>query len=243
MISSAFHALVYDPLYNGLIFFIHSIPTHDVGLAAVALTIIVRFLLLPLSRRVVKTQIEMKKLAPQIEEIKKKHKDDKQKQSEAILALYRENDVHPFSNIGLILLQFPVIIALYSIFSHSGLPEVHSELLYPFVEKPLEISMQFLGIINMAERSILLALLAALSQYAYTRLSMGPRKRIESDGSFSNDMAKSMDLQVRFVLPSIIAIVGFSFSAVVPLYLLTVNLFMIAQEYAAGRRFSGEHLS
>lgn len=244
MISAVFHTFVYDPLYNGLIFLIDIVPGHDVGVAVIALTVVVRLILFPLSRRVVQTQIEMKKLAPQMEEIKKKHADDRQKQSEAILALYREHDVHPFSNVGLVLLQFPVLIALYWIFARGTLPAVHTELLYSFIPVPELVNMHFLGLIDVGTRSIILAVAAALTQYAYTRLAMGPRTRVPaSDGSFSGDMARSMDLQMRFFLPGLIGVISLSTSAAVPLYWATANLFMIAQEYVAGRRFSGEHLT
>ncbi len=238
MISALFHAVVYNPLYNGLIFFVDVVPGHDVGLAVIALTIVVRLILWPLSRRAVQAQIEMKKLAPKMEEIKQQYKDDRQKQGEAMLALYREHNVHPFASIGLVLLQFPVLIALYWIFARGGLPMVHEGTLYSFVAVPPSVSMHFLGIVDMAGHSIVLALLAAATQYAYTRLSMGARAAAkQSDGSFSGDMAKSMDLQMRFFLPAMIGVIGFSFSAAVPLYWLTANLCMIAQEYIAGRRF------
>ncbi len=243
MISSVFHAFIYNPLYNGLIFFVGAVPGHDVGLAVIALTVVVRTLLFPLSRQLVKTQLVMKKLAPKMEELKKKYKDDQMQQSQAILALYREHDVHPLSGLGLTLLQFPILIAIYWVFSRGGLPEVHTALLYSFVSVPPAVSMMFLGLIDMGKHSIFLAVLAAVTQYTYARLTMGPRhKTPKSDGSFGQDMARSMDLQMRFFLPGMIGIIGYSVGAAVPLYWATANLYMIAQEYLSGRRFDGEHL-
>ncbi len=245
MISSAFHLFVYNPLYNGLIFLITVVPRHDVGLAIIALTIIVRIILFPLARRMVKTQIKIKELASEIEAIKNTHKDNNVEQSRAILALYRHNDVHPLSGLGLTLLQFPVLLAIYLVFARGGLPIIHAQLLYSFVAAPHTITMVFLGLIDMGStHSVVLAACAALTQYGYIRLTMGKRAASKkSNGSFSDDMARSMDVQMRFFLPGMIGVIGYSVCAAVPLYWTTANLFMIAQEYAAGRRFSGERVS
>jgi YidC/Oxa1 family membrane protein insertase len=75
-ISSGFTAIIYRPFYNGLVFIIDILPSHDVGVAVVISTIIVRFILFPLSRRAVQAQLAMKKISPEIEALKKKHKDN-----------------------------------------------------------------------------------------------------------------------------------------------------------------------
>src|ERR1044072_8129409 len=107
MISTVFHAVVYNPIYNGLVFFVGAIPTHDVGIAVILVTIIVRLVLYPLSRTAIKTQIKMKEIAPEVEEIKKKYKTSEE-QGRATLALYRERDVHPFAGFFLMLIQLPI---------------------------------------------------------------------------------------------------------------------------------------
>ena len=70
-ISGGFTAIIYRPFYNGLVFLIGLLPTHDVGVAVVIMTILVRFVLFPLSRRAVTAQLAMKKIAPEIEALKK----------------------------------------------------------------------------------------------------------------------------------------------------------------------------
>src|SRR3989344_3369864 len=241
MISTVFHAVIYDPLYNGLIFLVGVVPSHDVGLAVIALTIVVRVILLPLSRRAVETQIAMKKVAPEIEKIKEKFKDNREEQGKAIFALYKERGVHPFASIGLVLIQFPVLIGLYWVFYAGGFPEVDASLLYSFVHIPASVNMEFLGILDMSKRSIIIAVLAAATQLIYTRLSMGPRqKALEStpvEASLSGDMAKSFDLQARYMLPVIIGVIAYTIPSAAPLYWVTSNILMILQEYAAGRRF------
>ena len=97
MISAVFDTLVYNPIYNGLVYFVGVLPNHDVGIAVIIVTIIVRIVLYPLSRSAIKTQMKMKEVAPRIEELKKKLKDKPEEQSKAIFALYREREVKPFS--------------------------------------------------------------------------------------------------------------------------------------------------
>jgi YidC/Oxa1 family membrane protein insertase len=238
-ISFAFHAAIYQPLYNALVFLIGVAPSHDVGLAVIALTIIVRFILYPLSRRAIESQLAMKKVAPEVEVIKAKYKKNSTEANQAIFALYKERDVHPFAGFGLTLIQLPILFALYWVFSRGGLPQVNPAELYAFVHVPTSVNMHFLGLINMSmPHNIVLAVLVALSQFAYTRLSMG---RTEHDSpveaSLSGDMAKSFEFQARYVMPLMFGVIAYVVAAAAPLYWLTANVFMIAQEYFAGRRF------
>ena len=243
MISNLFHAIIYDPLYNGLTFFVGIIPSHDIGLAIIALTIVVRIVIFPLSSRAIKAQMAMKKIAPEVEVIKAKYKNNREEQGKAIFALYRERGVRPFASIGLVLIQFPVLIGLYWVFYAGGFPEVDASLLYSFVPVPPSVDMEFLGVLDMSKRSIILAILAALTQFIYTRLSMGPRQKAPEatpvEASLSGDMAKSFDLQARYVLPLIIGVIAYTIPAAAPLYWVTSNIAMIIQEYASGRRFKG----
>jgi YidC/Oxa1 family membrane protein insertase len=241
MVGSVFHAVIYNPLYNGLVFLVGLIPTHDVGLAIVVLTIIVRFILFPLSRRAVQAQLAMKQIAPDVEELKKKYSDNREQQSKAIFALYKERGIHPFAGFVLVLLQFPILIGLYWVFARGGLPMVQAATLYPFVHAPATINMEFLGLVNMAGHSLPLALLASATQYTYTRLSMGPpalKDPSPVESSLSGDLAKSFDLQARYVLPLMIGAIAFSIVAAAPLYWTTSNIFMIIQEFLSGKRFS-----
>ncbi|NBV76904.1 membrane protein insertase YidC [bacterium] len=239
MISHAFHVGVYVPLYNALIGIVDWMPFHDMGFAIIALTIVVRLVLYPLSKRAIASQQKMKEVAPAIEEVKKKFKDDLKAQNEAIFKLYREKGVNPFSGLLLLLIQIPILLALYWIFALAGLPTVDTTLLYSFVHAPESIHMQFLGVIDLGGKSMVLAVLVALSQALYTRLAMGPRtKQIIEKSSFSEDMAASFDLQARYALPVLFGVFSYYVAAAAPLYWLTGNCFMIAQEYLSGRRFS-----
>src|SRR3989344_6179536 len=134
MISSIFHTALYQPLYNALVFLTSIIPGADIGLAVIALTIIVRFVLLPLSHKQRNTQAKMKLLEGDMAAIKKNHPDDKKVQGEKIMALYREHGVNPFSGFLLIFIQIPILLALYFVFTR-GIPFSAIDL-YGFVSLP-----------------------------------------------------------------------------------------------------------
>ena len=238
MIPAVFHAAIYNPLYNGLIFLIDVVPLHDVGVAVVLLTVVVRIMLLPLSRRAIETQLAMKRIAPEIEKLKEQYKNNREEQGKAMFALYRERGVHPFASVGLLLVQLPILFALYWIFTSGGLPEIRPQLLYPFIPTPAGLTMEFLGILNMAGHNIVLGVLAAASQFAYTRLSMGPREnKPAAGGSLSADFARSMDLQGRYLFPAMFLGLWYVIPNAAMLYIVTSNIFMIGQELFAGRRF------
>jgi len=246
MFKAFFYHFIYDPLYNGLVYLVDIVPSHDIGIAIIILTIAVKFVLFPLSRQAVRTQMAMRQIAPEIEKIKEKHKDKQDEQAKAIFALYREKGIRPFSSFFLILVQFPILFGLYWVFWKGGLPSVDPSILYSFVPVPERVNMEFFGVIDMRERSIILAALAGLSQLAYARLSMGPRNKMATspvEQSFSSDMARSFDLQARYVLPVIVAGIAFTVASAVPLYWTASNLFMLAQEFLMGRRFSDKPAS
>jgi YidC/Oxa1 family membrane protein insertase len=238
-IAAGFTAIIYRPFYNGLVFLVGVLPNHDVGVAVVILTIIVRFILFPLSRRAVQAQLAMKKIGPEVEKLKVKYKDKQEEQGRAIFALYKERNIHPFAGFLLVLIQLPILLGLYWVFSRGGLPTINPTLLYSFVSMPPKVNMEFLGLINMSARSIPLALTAALTQFLYTRLSMGPTtKSSPVEASLSGEMAKSFEVQARYVLPAIVGVIGFTLASAAPLYWTTSNAFMLLQEYLSGRRFN-----
>lgn len=241
MIREIFSTTIYIPLYNALIYFIDIVPGFDVGLAVILLTLVIKVVLFPLSLRVAKTQEITRRIAPQIDALKKKHKGDRQAEAQALLALYREHDIHPFSSILNLLVQLPILFGLYFVFARGGLPVVDVNLLYSFVPRPESVDMVFFGV-DMATHgtwhgllngtslgNALLALIAGVSQFVYAKLATPPPP--QSDGTLQADMQRSLALQMRYVLPLIISVFSYTLTAAVPLYWTTSNLFMIGQEY------------
>lgn len=234
--SSLWHTFFFDPIYNTLVFFIDHVPHGDVGLAIIFTVLLVKMVLLPLSIKAVQTQKVMREIEPKLKEIKEKYKDDKQKQAEAMMGIYREAGMNPLASLFLTLLQIPIIIALYFAVSSGGgiaLPAINTALLYSFISAPSEVTMYFLGMIDMLGHSVPLALAAGVTQYVYIHLSMPalPPREANAEPDFKADFMRNMQLQMKYVMPVMIAIVAYSISTAIALYFFVSNLTMIGQEY------------
>ena len=237
MISYIFNTFFFNPIYNGLIFLIANFTWVDMGIAVVAVTIIVKLILFPLTKKSIKIQIQTKKLEPELKTIKDKNKNNKEEQARQIMDLYKKNNLNPLSGILIIFIQLPVIFALYFVFLKSGLPEINTEILYSFVKIPNNINMYFLGLINMAEKSIFLALLAGVSQYVQIRLMLPATKSDNKKSkTFKDDLMKSMTVQMKFVMPVVVFFISYSLPAAIALYWTTSNIFMIFQEIFVKRK-------
>lgn len=232
MISSLFHTIFYNPLYNGLIFIIGHIPHGDIGVAVIILTIIVKLILFPLSKGAVKTQLKMKQFEPELAKIKEDYKDNKEEQSRKMLEFYKKNGLNPFSSILTLLIQIPIILALAFIFYRGGLPNIDMTLLYSYIQVPTVISTLFFGVIEVSKSNIILGVIAGVSQFFQVQFSVPAYKKKE-DGSASNfkdDLARSMNMQMRYVLPIFVFFISLGVSGAVALYWITSNLFTIGQE-------------
>ena len=113
LLGIIFNELIYRPLFNSLVFFYNIIPGHDFGLAIIALTILIRFALYPLSQKAIKSQKALSEIQPKIKEIQKQHQNDRAQQTKAMMEFYQKNKINPFSGCLPLLIQFPVFIGLY----------------------------------------------------------------------------------------------------------------------------------
>jgi YidC/Oxa1 family membrane protein insertase len=232
-----FHTLVYDPLYNGLVFLMDVLPWADVGVVVIIFTIIVRLVLFPLAQRAVKTQMAIRAIEPELKKLKEKHREDKRKQAEETMRLYREHRINPFSSFLVLLIQLPIVFGLYFIFLRGGLPVIDTDILYSFVRVPETVTMMFLGLVDLSERSIVLALLVGVTQFVQGRLSIPITTPRSKNASLRDDITRSMQLQMKYVMPAIIAVVAYTLPSVIGLYWATTNLFTIGQEFFVRKKF------
>ena len=233
MISSLWHVAVYQPLYNILVFLIGVLPGASVGGAIIILTILVKLALFPLTGKSIEAQRAMKELEPELKRIRDAHKDDRQALSKKTMELYQKRGVSPFSGCLPILIQMPIIIGLYWVF-WKGLDVVDSGILYAFVQSPGTLDMHFL-FFDLAAKSIILAVLAGGSQFFQTRLSLGAAQPATpaqegKQATFQEDFAKSMQMQMRYILPVMIGFIAYTTSGAVALYWTTSNILSIVQE-------------
>ncbi len=237
MISSFFHAVIYEPLYNGLVFLIGVMPAHNIGLAVIAITIIVRLLLYPSSKKAILSQIKIKEIQPELEAITKKYKDNREERARKTLELYRDKKVSMFAPIVPLLLQLPVILALYYIFTSSGLPAVKADILYSFIRIPEFTSTAFFGLFDIADKNWPIAIIAGITQFlqasVYLNLTNAKNPPVinkDEKPSFQADFQKNMNFQMKYVFPLFVAFFAHTLTAAVALYWTTSNLFSILQE-------------
>src|SRR3989344_4486774 len=160
-----FKTIIYVPLYNGLVLILGVLPIADIGVAVIILTAIVKIILYPLAKKTSVTQLQMKEHQVELDEIREKTKSNRELQARQIMEFYKKYQINLFSSFFTILIQIPIIYSLYYIFTHGGFPVVEESMLYSFVQMPGEISMQFLGLVDIAGKNIFLALIAAITSF------------------------------------------------------------------------------
>src|SRR3989344_4507521 len=160
-IKLIYSEIFYRPLLNGLVFFTSVLPGRDLGLAVILLTLIIKIITFPLTHKMLHTQKKMKKIEPEIKKIYSENK-DKEKQAHALMALYKAHGVSPFSGFLALLIQMPLLVALYQVF-WKGIPFPGSEL-YSFIAAPDQVNTLFLGFIQLMQPNMWLAALAGVFQ-------------------------------------------------------------------------------
>jgi YidC/Oxa1 family membrane protein insertase len=109
-------ANIFQPLidiFGPVLVFLHSIIGGSWGWSIIALTVVVRALLLPLAFRQMHSMQKLQMVAPQMKALQAKYKDDKQRQQQEIMKFYKENDINPFASLLPLVAQIPVFIGLY----------------------------------------------------------------------------------------------------------------------------------
>ena len=225
LIINLFNTFLYQPLFNALILLYEYLPGRDFGLAVIVLTILIKFLFYPLGSKAIKSQKALQSLQPKMKEVQEKYKDDKERQAKEMLALYKREKINPFSGFVPILIQLPVLIALYRVFWRGLQPE-QMALLYNFVPSPGVINFSFMGIIDLAQPSSILAVLAGIFQFFQVKMTVSKTKK--SKGS---DFSRIMQNQMQYFLPAFTVLILFKLPAAIGLYWLVTTLFTIVQQY------------
>ena len=230
MLSNIWNAVLYQPLLNALALLVSIIPGGDVGIAVIILTILVKLILFPLSQKSIESQAEMNISAPELNKIKASGA-SKEEQAKQTFALYKKHKVNPFSGCLLVIIQIPVIFALYYVF-YKGI-SFDGGFLYSFIHVPERINMMFLGVLDIGGKSLVLAILAGVSQYLQAHFMPKPAASSNlsgTGGSFQESFTKSMSMQMKYIFPFVVAFIAYSISGAVALYWITSNLFMVAQQ-------------
>jgi len=229
--------ILYKPLFNALIVLVWLMPFHSAGLAIIILTVIIRLILLPSSIKATRQQKRMRDFQPEIAVLQEKYKDDKQKQSQELMAFYKKNKINPLGSCLPLLIQLPILLILYYVF-RNGLDTHRFDLLYQFTPRPGFINTMFLGI-NLANPDrFILPVIAGVLQYFQSRQMMPPIPAKKSDSQSpaspsqgGQEMQTMISKQMMYLMPVFTVLIAGRLPAALPLYWVVTTLFAIGQQW------------
>ena len=213
------------------------------ALSIVLLTILVKLVLFPLAQKSIRSQFEMKVIEPELKKIKESDL-SKEEQAKKTFELYKEKNINPFSGCLPLLIQFPIIIALYSVFIKGiGNPDA---VIYSFINLPDNINNTLFGFQDLTQRSIFLALLAGVSQFLQASVvqKFNPKKvdtKNTEPKNFQESLSTSMSFQMRYIFPVFVTIIAFSINSAVSLYWVISNVFTVVQEYVIRKKLENKY--
>jgi YidC/Oxa1 family membrane protein insertase len=235
-----FNTFLYQPLFKILIF-LTGILGGSFGLAIIALTLIIRTALIPLTLPSIRSAQKMKDLKPRLDELKKKHSKDKRRLQQEQLNLYKEHGVNPAAGCLPTIVQFLILIALYRVF-------------IDFIQNggvdSLVTNMQFLWLdLSKPDPLYILPLMAGGTQLLLSQMLMTGKERHEvedlrkkarekekklqkgSDEGGTLEMAETLQQQMLYVMPVMTALIALRFPSGLALYWVATTLFSLVQQY------------
>ncbi len=225
------NTLLYRPIYNVLIYVTTTLPDKSLGWGIIILTVLIRIILLIPNQRALESQKKLQKLQPIIQELQKKYADDKVKLSQETMELWKKHKVNPFGSCLPILIQLPILIALYYVIQ-DGLLYTKTVFLYPPIQN-IDIGIidsNFLGILPLDKPEwIFLPITLMILQYFQLKLANIKRPQIEN-----SDMPDPMKTMV-YVMPVMIGVMSATFPAGLSLYWGISTIFGIGQQLLVNR--------
>ncbi|KKT34786.1 MAG: Membrane protein insertase YidC [Candidatus Collierbacteria bacterium GW2011_GWF1_44_12] len=217
-------------IYQPLLFF-YGLFGGNLGLSIIALTLLIKVVLLPLVIPTIKSAKKMQDLKPALDKLKSKHT-DKAKLQQAQLELYKQNGINPAAGCLPQIVQIIVLIALYQVFmKFLGQTEVDGIALNP----------NFLYLnLNKPDQFYILPILAGITQFIFSLMMQsgieshvknpksGTEKKKEED---SLEMAASMQTQMVYMMPIMTSVISINFQSGLVLYWVISTLFSIVQQY------------
>ncbi len=233
------------------------------GWAIILLTIFIRVLLYPLMQAQLKSAKKMANLKPHLDALNAKHKDNKQALQQAQLELYKQHGINPASGCLPLLIQMPVLIALYNVFYQvlqNGnltklISDINSIVYLPFL-KISSLNLDFFGT-NLAVKPsewqkygwwlLSVPLITALLQWWQTKL-MAPQastnlinqaneSKLKAEDKKPQDTAAEMQKQMALITPVMFGIFAFQFPLGLSLYWNIFGLFGIFQQIAINKSY------
>ena len=213
---------------NGVLQFFHDSAGLSWGMSIIALTVVTRALLIPLTYKQLKGMRALQALQPQIKEIQAKYKNDRQRMQQEMMRFYQENKVNPFASCIPLVAQLPVFITLFYVLRHELPADIGCEAGHCGAEA------SFLFINDLTAKAVGAELIVLLVLYIGTQLVSGLVMSVTADKS---------QRMMMMVLPFIFVPFIISFPAGLILYWITTNFWTMGQQYTIQRLIPAPHVA
>lgn len=223
--STAYNEAIYRPILNLLVGLYNVFPIQDIGLVIIVVTIIIRIFLAPFMHKSLKGQRDLSALQPKMNELREKHKEDREAQAKAMLDLYKEHKVNPLSSCLPVLLQLPILLALFHVFRRALNGSLDG--LYNFIPNPGTLDPYFLGLVDLSHPNFIFAILAGVAQYWQSRMII----KWQGTNRNNDTTTQMMNVQMTYILPIISIVIAWTLPAGLPLYWIVTTLFAVGQQY------------
>jgi YidC/Oxa1 family membrane protein insertase len=200
-------------IHNG----VHSIvgnPNISYGLTIIIVTLIIRLLLFPLNYKQIRSQVKMNEIQPEMKKLQEKYKNDPQRQQQEIMKLYKENNVNPLGGCLPLLLQWPILIALYYVFNNLGLIE-------PNIANVTFMGLKLMGTATSNPGTWVLPILSGVLTYLSTAVMTPAGTGDNAQAKQTRNMSIGMSILITYM--------SFRFTSALVLYWVTNSLFQIGQ--------------
>lgn len=253
--SDIFNALLINPIINALVaiyklLLILGVP-FALGFSVILLTVLIKFIIYPLTGAQIRSTQKMQELKPHLDRIKEKHKNDKSRQQQETVQLYRQFGINPAAGCLPLLIQLPIFIALYNVFfkvikedTIATMSEINQILYLPALHLGKPWDANFFGISLAATPSgfwqvnpILLSipLITVFLQFVQSKM-MTPSLKKTTTNEHKDDFQKIMQTQMVYFLPLMIGFFSFSFPVGLSLYWNTFTVFGIIQQHLLNKK-------
>ena len=240
------NTIIYQPIFNGLLFLQKTLPGHDLGISIILITVVIKTLLFTPSLAAIRASRQLQTLQPKLKAIQEKYKNDKETLAKEQMKLYKDSKVNPLSSCLPTVLQLVVFIYLYQVFINGlkigtdGLLQAEQlKNVYPALRDYFAthvINTMFLGFVSLtAKHNIILALIAGASQFWQSKMLAAPKEPKIKDAK-DESMTSSINKQMMYLLPVMMAYFGYTFPAGLALYWVVSTCFTIGQQYFFMRR-------
>lgn len=235
--------LIINPFIT-ILALLYRVFNNDIVIAIAGLTVIIRLLTSPLLIQQQRSTAKMQELQPKLKELQEKYKNDREKLAQEQMGLYREHGINPLGGCLPLLIQLPILLALYSAIQHSlgaspfQMIDLSNRLLLPGLDQLVPLQNVWLGMdltlppTTNPVYALSLPLLVLVTTWLQSKLTI-PAPPPSEDGKL--DQTAMMTRQMTTIMPLMFGFFSLSFSVGLSIYFVVSNVVGIAQYTLMGR--------